>query len=216
MHTTSTFIRRHIYLLPEGKLFSTRLFLSYGKRAAIDQCLYRLVKAERIIRVTRGLFVKWSPKVSMPSLYEVAKAKAEAFGKEIYTCGRDAAKHLGLIQNTKLLDFIQNETNQPIFAVSGKTSSFQYGDKRITLKGISAKYLKLGDSFAGKTIRGLLYLGKQINCAEVLDKATLFINRENKQELRRSTKHMPAWMSDELVGKRPRWDININLQLAPC
>ncbi|MBI4533459.1 MAG: type IV toxin-antitoxin system AbiEi family antitoxin domain-containing protein, partial [Candidatus Melainabacteria bacterium] len=55
---TSSFIKRHIYRLPLDKIFSTRDFLIYGSRTAVDQTLAKLVKKGMIIRLARGVFVK--------------------------------------------------------------------------------------------------------------------------------------------------------------
>ena len=56
---TSAHIRRYIFSLTDNAIFSTREFLNFGKRAAIDKCLSRLVKRGEIIRLARGLFKKF-------------------------------------------------------------------------------------------------------------------------------------------------------------
>lgn len=47
-------IVQHAMKLPEGGVLSPREFLHLGSRAAVDQAFSRLVKAGRLLRVTRG------------------------------------------------------------------------------------------------------------------------------------------------------------------
>ena len=51
-------VRRHINCLPERAIFCTRDFLTYGKRNAIDQVLFKMVHKSEIIRLAWGVFVK--------------------------------------------------------------------------------------------------------------------------------------------------------------
>src|ERR1700691_4404370 len=96
---TSSVIRRHIAGLGEGRAFSTRDLLSYGRRAAVDQALYRMVKNGDIIRLARGVFCKWSLKAKLPSMQQVIETKARAFGRQLFVHGADAAQKLGLIED---------------------------------------------------------------------------------------------------------------------
>src|SRR5277367_596139 len=110
---TATLIRRHIHQLKEDKPFSVRDFLNYGSRNAVDQVFHRLVKSGQIIRVARGLFVKHTS--PMPSILDVALAKALAFGKTIVTHGSQAAHQLSLCANT---------ADESVYACNGSSSSF--------------------------------------------------------------------------------------------
>lgn len=91
-----------VYLnhIPEGLPFSTRLFLQFGKRAIIDQYLYQQVKRGRLVRLARGIFMRkpWAKEIPEPSVYEIAKIKADAFGKQIFINGVDAGAEFGLIE----------------------------------------------------------------------------------------------------------------------
>ena len=53
---TSETIQQAIANKPEGAVFSSLDFLSAGTRAAIDQTLFRMMRAGAIVRVTRGLY----------------------------------------------------------------------------------------------------------------------------------------------------------------
>lgn len=76
------------YNVKEGDMFTTRELLRYGNRNAIDQILYRLVKAGIIIRLAWGVFVRQDDyqdsRIPLPGPMEVARVKARAFCREVY------------------------------------------------------------------------------------------------------------------------------------
>ncbi|MFY0104189.1 hypothetical protein ABTP95_20360, partial [Acinetobacter baumannii] len=80
--STMARIRRLISSIQLGELFTTRNCLSFGSRGSVDQSLYSLVKSGTIVRVVRGVFMR--PGSDMPTALQLAKIKAESFGKRIY------------------------------------------------------------------------------------------------------------------------------------
>jgi hypothetical protein len=196
--TTIFYIRRHISKLPNNVPFSTRDFLSYGKRAAIDQCLSRMVKQEEIVRLARGLFIKLPDGAEPPSAYTVAKAKAEAFGRRIYTGGALAAITVGFSEHP-------HPITELTFAIAGHSSSFQYGNIRIKFKSTPSKYLKLEDSFPGLAIRAFLHFGKKFDPRQILHHRYLFLWREDKYALRLAARWMPEWLAEKIYQK-PAYD----------
>jgi Family of unknown function (DUF6088) len=184
---TSTFIKRHILELPKGMIFSTREMLNYGQRSAVDQCLYRLVKMGRIIRLAWGLFMKDDPDVAIPSSRTVAKEKARAFGRQIVTHAVDAAQLLKLnaLGNRKIT-----------YAVQGHSSSFKYGKTTIHFKGICARKILLGDDTVGLAIKALWQLGMLACDQYVLAKATANFTRPERLQFKQSCHLMPAWMTN--------------------
>lgn len=180
---TAALIKNHIAKIEDDKPFSTRDFLSYGSRPAVDQALWRLVNAGLIIRVARGLFIKKDSPI--PTIIEVAQAKAAAFGRTIVTHGSEAAKSLGLNCNKK---------NEIAYATNGRTSSFRFGKLVIKLIGTSPRKLGLQDDPIGSIIRALWYHGKA-NCTKAtIMQATMTLNRPQKTELRKLASVMPWWM----------------------
>lgn len=193
MKVTSVFIRRHINRLPQGIIFSTRDLLHYGTRAAVDQCLYRLVKAQIIIRLAWGLFMRNEyDDTLLPLASTVAIEKAKAFGRQIISHGIDAAKKLGLTP----------ADNQPlIFATNGRSSSFRFGKNKLVIyfKGVSARKMALGDSQVGLIIRALSQLGETICSPTIVSTAVSALRRPQRQQLRQSASLMPAWMTTRLL-----------------
>lgn len=79
---TAELIRERIEAMPIGEPFTPAAFFECGTRASVDQTLSRLVKAESIEHVTRGVFAR--PEVSrfvgkvMPEPLKVAETVAKA------------------------------------------------------------------------------------------------------------------------------------------
>jgi Family of unknown function (DUF6088) len=184
---TSTFIKRHILELPKGMIFSTREMLNYGKRSAVDQCLYRLVKMGRIIRLTWGMFMKDDSSRELPSPLTVAMEKARAFGRRISQDAVDAAKILALV----------NEGNKNItYATDGHSTSFKYGQSIIHLRGLCARKMSLGDDPVGLAIKALWQLGRKHCGQNTLAIATRNFTRQDRLQFNKSCGIMPAWMTN--------------------
>lgn len=77
-------VRRQIRRIPSDIIFTTRQLLNYSTRAIVDKTLSNLVKSGHIVRLARGVFIRDGSNI--PSLYQIAYAKARAFGKEITAC----------------------------------------------------------------------------------------------------------------------------------
>jgi hypothetical protein len=187
---TSSFIRAHLQRISNDAIFSRRDFLCYGTRAAVDVALHRLVKKDVIVRLARGVFVKWSLKIAkgnIPSALEIAQTKARAFGKEIFVHKRDAAAQLGLVDSV-------SET--PTFGTFGRSTSFQSAQRRIKLSHICLKDAKYGDTFIGLLIRGLRYIGYNDELPTTLAKLTSSLTKAERAKLSLAAASMPSWLSD--------------------
>ena len=189
-------IKAHINRLREDVIFTTRDFLCYGTRSAVDTALHRLIKKDMIIRVCRGVFIKWTIKAfrgDLPTAQEVAQTKARAFGKEIFVHKKDAAAQIGLIESG-------NEN--PIFGTFGRTTSFQCGDQRIKLAHVSPKDVKHGDTFTGLFIRALRCLGYHEQAPNTINKILDQINYKERDKLYLAAAMMPSWISDHFKSDR--------------
>jgi Family of unknown function (DUF6088) len=186
---TSALIKRHINQLEKSTIFSTRAMLNYGTRAAVDQCLYRLVKSGRIIRLAWGLFTREDSNNASPSHLEIATEKARAFTRKILTDGIDRARAMGL---TKV------GNKELVFATDGCSSAFRSGQTQIHFKAISLRKMSLENSALGQVIRALWHLGKEDCTAAVIAVATSNFTHRQYQELRHSAHLMPDWMTSRV------------------
>ncbi len=191
---TAVLIRRHINQLKNDKPFSIRDFLNYGSRNAVDQVFYRLVKSGQIIRIARGIFIKdTSP---MPSVLEVALTKAAAFCKSLVTHGSQAAQQLRLSTNI-------GPQREAIYACSGSSSSFRFGNIRIRFIAASPRKICLGDELSGLAIRALWYLRKPNCSSQLVCDALAQFNRHDRQALRQKIKIMPSWLASYFIDSEP-------------
>lgn len=177
-------IKNHILNLPDQQLFTTRELLSYGRRSAVDKALFKMVRAGTIQRIARGVFAKQFADTSQITAEQVARIKAESFGKKFVIHCADAAHKLGL-SSAKNSEFT--------FAVDGRSSSFKFRGRVVHLKGISARKMRLGDNQAGQLMRATWHMG-YASLTNIRNWPMLV--RREKQVLIRSANLIPAWLAD--------------------
>lgn len=198
---TTAQIRRHLARMTDTKPFSIREFLAFGARAAVDQAFARLVKTGEVNRVARGLYVKANS--PSPSVVEVALVKAAAFKRTIVIHGSQAAVVLKIIEKPN-----QNQTiNEHVFATSGRSSSFRFGQQIIRFVGTADRKLQLGDSKLGLAIRSLWYLGVRTCSMETASQAIHSFTRTERQDLRNSAALMPSWMQELFISIKRYWKL---------
>lgn len=191
---TMSYIRAHLQRIPQETIFSTRDFLCYGPRAAVDTALHRLVKRDVIFRLARGVFIKWSKKIEsgiLPSAREVADVKARAFGKVILIHKVDAAA---------FFDLVEEGNENPTFGTFGRSTSFQYGQKRIKFTHVAPKDANCGDEFCGLVIRALRHFGFHEEIAKTFARVMAKASKAERRQLALAAAMMPSWLSDILVS----------------
>jgi hypothetical protein len=192
---TATFIRRHIFQLPPGRIFATRHLLPYGSRAAVDQALSRLVKAGVIIRLARGIFVRQEPGAGLPSVPAVVAAKAEAFGKQIATGGAELARQFGLAAGTR---------PGLTFCVNGSSSSFVCGEVVVRLERTCQRRMNLGEGPTGRALAALWHVGREAAGPAEVELLTRCWGRRERQEMRQQRRWLPDWISSCFACRKPR------------
>ncbi len=186
---TSSFIKRYIYRLPLDKIFSTREFLLYGSRTAVDQTLSKLVKKGMIIRLARGLFVKEGSNIEKITICDVAKAKAESFGKQIAIWGGHLAVRLRLISQAH---------EEQIYSVNGSSSSFRFGDVTVHFRRVCARkmHLSTDTDIGGQFLQALWHLGKQkLDELRREPLSQIWFKRTEREHIRLSVHLVPAWLA---------------------
>lgn len=190
--SATALVNKFVFSLQDGALFSTRDLLNYGKRGAVDQAIYRLIKKDVIVRVVRGLFMKNGGFGRMPDIFEIAKAKGQAFGRQVWTGGREAGSKIGAAVSAP------NERNMSVFATDGATTSFKYGSHKIVLQRTSQRKIQHKDEIAGLIIRGLWSLGRVAVTAHTIAQTIGQLGRREKVLLRNTIALMPQWLADRL------------------
>src|SRR5205814_759502 len=85
--------------LPEGAHLMAKELLHLGKRAAVDQALSRLVSRGKLLRASRGIYVRPIESrfgTHAPAVSKVINAIAEQKGETVVASGATAANSLGL------------------------------------------------------------------------------------------------------------------------
>lgn len=192
-------IRRHIFLLAEGELFTSRDLSIYGKRGTIDQNLNRLVKLGVIVRVTRGIFMRETASGWRPSLKEVAIAKARSFGKEIYDCGLDWPK-------PGIQAEFSNESNGSVtFLSSGCSSSFVYNNQRIYFKGVCPSKLREQPVLSLTSSESVLnFEPNSFNGDFNFTARSNLTAVEGITETRTALSQLPQWLNSKLSWLKPK------------
>lgn len=188
-------IRAHIEGLSPTTIFTTRDVLKYGKRGAVDQYLYILVKRGTIRRLARGVFVQ--DKNVNPSIEEIAQIKAAAFARRICKNATEVLCKLALFRQTNLTDKSSGKT----FAINGRSSSFQSYRGAVIYKGIAQRRLKLCDSKTGEKVYALWHLRDDDHIERAVNFVFRQMNRAERLDLRACSSLMPGWLNDMFVER---------------
>jgi hypothetical protein len=189
--TTTSAIQRQIKGIPIGKPFANKLFLKHGSRASVDQALSRLVKSEKLERITNGVYVR--PKINryvgvvMPALSEVAEVIAKSNGETIQVHGAEAARQFNLTTQVPA---------KLVFYTSGSTREVTVGKLKLGFIRAARRKLQFSGTRIGLALSALWFLGKEgINESAVkMVCSKLEVNELN--QLRNA--ELPAWLAEHL------------------
>jgi len=187
------YIYRHITRLPPSTIFTTRELLLYGKRSAVDQALYRMVKAKVLIRLARGVFVRDDS--SNPSPLEIAAVKAAAYGKKLFTFGQTLLNEFGLSS--------ANDQTKATFAVNSHSSSFWTIQGRVYLRGIGPRKVALSETEVGQIVYALWHLGASQCSQQEVTTITRNLKRTEREQFRLAASLMPAWLNELCMFRYP-------------
>lgn len=129
-----------VYGKGKGWAFFKNDFVDLGAAGAIDQCLSRLTKKQRIRRVMRGLYD--SPKYSEllgqefdPDIDQVAHALARKFGWKIQVSGNTALNVLGLSTQVPGRYLYLSDSSSKVYQIGTRELAF----KKSRLKDMGVK-----------------------------------------------------------------------------
>jgi len=181
-------IKRHILKLPIDQPFTTRDCLVHGVRSAVDQALYRLVKNGTVRRLARGVFVRHESRWYF-SVFEIAKLRAEAFGRKIM-------RHDFVIPS----DLDRNNTTiEPKLFINSDSTQLCVDGKVTKLHGISNRKMRLDATKTGQALKALWELGKENVNREVIMYATFHFGRTDREDIKKYIRWLPAWLSKYFI-----------------
>ncbi len=183
-------IRKRIGETPPGEPLPAALFRGLGSRAAVDQALSRLVKAGKIERVARGVYMR--PKEGRfgpvpPPALRVAQALAESSGAAVQVHGAEAASRLGLSTQVPA---------RPAFLTTGPTRRVRLGKQVVEIRHASPRKLAMAGRPAGLALTALWYLGKGEVTPAVIETLRHRLPAAEFEALKEARSLMPAWMAE--------------------
>lgn len=187
---TASRVRDHIEYLHDDEIFTTRDLLYCGGRNAVDLTLSKMVRTKQIMRIARGVFVKFVESISSISLYDIAVAKAKGFGNHIYRYGRSAALQMGIIKT------FHGKDNEYLFYTSGCSTSFKCENNTIRLVAACSRKRLLPESQPGELLKAVWHFGWPNFSILRLRARYIFatLSHEEKFELRSMVRKLPPWV----------------------
>jgi hypothetical protein len=174
--------------------------LIYGKRAAVDSALSRMVAKGFIKRLAQGVFVRDTSKE--PTLADIVKVKLQAYQSCV---GIHAAN---ILHNLSIFMF----GNENTFAKYGSSSSFNTCRGRAYLKNLCGRKMSLCQVLAGRMAYALWYLGNASPriLSQAIAVSTENLNKRDRELFWMAGALMPEWLNDSLQRRYPASKVVIN------
>ena len=175
-----------------GTVFTPKDFLDIGSREAVDQALSRLVKAETVQRLGRGLY--YLPKINkrlgiavLPDVDEIADAVARQTGSRIAPSGATAANRFGLSTQVPA---------KPVYLTDGRSRQVRIGNFVVVVKHVSPKELPLGNRTSAMVLQALRHLGRDAVDSTVVSRIRSALSPRNRSQLLRDARYTTDWIAD--------------------
>ena len=172
-----------------GYVCTSREFLDLGNRTAIDKGLSRLSKQGTLRRIARGMYGYPERNAFIgelsPNPEAVVLALARRGAQKIIPSGATAANLLGLT----------NQVPAKIeYLTEGPSRRMMIQQLPLVLKQTTALNLATAGRVTGTVIQALRFLRKEHVNNETIEKLRSRLNKEEKQQLLRDIRLVPAWM----------------------
>ena len=169
--SSSQRIQSAIADMPPMSVFSVTDFLHIGSRAAVDQSLYRLVKAGQVKRIARGIYAR----------FEVLPIEGAA-----------VAKALAQKSGTKLpLATQHTSTRHTLVLTPGRSRSLVVNGHTVEFRRASQRKIELAQSPQGQVLLALWNRGhKSLTTLEIRQ----VTGRWEESEIDKFASLIPAWL----------------------
>lgn len=166
-------------------------FLDLAERRVIAVALSRLLKAGRLRRPSRGVYVY--PKQSellgelAPNPEEIVKAISRVGGERVQVSGAYAANLLGLSDQVPA---------KLVYLTDGNSRKLQVRNLPIELRQASARRLATAGRVSGTVAEALRYLRKDQVDDQVIEQLRRRLSESDKTQLQKDIKRVPAWIGE--------------------
>ncbi len=174
-----------------GWVFTPRDFLDLGDRAAVDQVLSRLVKADQLRRLKRGLYdyPRTNPRIGQvtPSGDAITQAVVRRDGADVLVSGAQAANALGLTTQVPA---------QLVFYTNGPKRTIKAGNVAVDFRRTtSTRKLQWANRPGGYVVQALAWLGPELAKKQDTRRLSAQLPDAVKRDLLDGIRYVPGWMA---------------------
>lgn len=194
MQSIADKVLARIYGYGRGWTFTQTDFLDMGSRSAIDTALHRLSKADRIRRVSHGVYdyphySELLKQVLSPDLDRVAWAIARKRNWNIEISGSTALNYLGLSTQVP---------GRLVYFSNGPTHVFQIGNSQIEFRHKALKESGLRTREASLVVQALKALGQERISPDVIETLRNRLDENSISSILRDTKTVTGWVREAI------------------
>ncbi len=183
MRNLSRRISKHASRVSEGTPVSAKQLLHLGSRAAVDQALSRLARRGKLMRVSRGIYVRPVRSrfgLRAPSPEKVVRKIAASRGETIARHGAAAANALGLTTQVP---------TRMVYLTSGPSRHLKLGAEVVELKHAPSWQFALPEH-TGDVVRSLAWLGPDQASTTLAE-----LSPSERKGLGANRQRLPGWLA---------------------
>jgi len=178
-----------------GTVFFPGDFLELGSPEAIHTTLSRLVEAEQLLRIAKGIYLKpqIDPELGLikPSLEQLARIIAERDKVVIRPTGAYALNRLGLSTQVPM---------RVVFLTNGNPKHIKVGKGTLVFQKTTPKQLAVKQEVIFLAIQALITLKVQAEDPEVIRQLTEVLAQQQPTDIREAAKLAPQRVARILYG----------------
>lgn len=177
-----------------GKVIFSSDFISISNTENIKKVLLRLEQKERLVRLSRGIYLY--PKLDkelgilQPSIEDIAKAIAKRDRARIVPTGVLALNKLGLSTQVPM---------KVVYLTDGAPRSIQLGKHSIKFKKTTPKNLMARGEISSLVIQALREIGKDNATEEQLTRIHDLLLKEDTENIFHDSQVAPVWIARILM-----------------
>jgi len=187
-------ILRKIGKAKGGSLFFNEQFLTFGSNEAVRKALERLVKKEKLKRLSQGIYYKplEDPVIGKltPGIESVAKAIAKRDKSRIVPTGIYALNRLGLSTQVPL---------NVVYLTDGAGRKIKIGNRTINFKKTTPKNVAAIGEISKLAIQALKTIGQNEVTQEQIEKIQLILKKEKRTHLEYDIRLAPEWIRKIMI-----------------
>ncbi len=187
-------IRFRMQKCPKTHVWCNKDFLDFGRRAAVDQALGRMVKAGDIRRVARGIYhlPRFSAVLDQemsPSYDQIAKAIARRLGVKIQPSGALSANMLGLSEQVP---------SKVVYHTDGRNRQVKIGNSVIRFQNVPPGKLGVKNEISVMLPSAIRFMGKNGVSEIAIARSISKLSRKECMKLLRTSKYFETWIYETI------------------